>query len=291
MTGTEVINHDIEDKDVANYAEQKWSVSREDETEVVPTAKQKHLKQGPKNKQKSTFHRKKEGKREDTGEECTSSQSTLPDVPIQRSSRDLSQKQSEKILSSTNSREQYPKNENQEVKSSLSDQTQASLQNVAGNPSSRSRNRRRRNKQSKMERNLKDSDNKCAQGISSSERLAVGFNPTPKEGHLGDDGNEKDCKLYEPKLILVTGMRDTTSQDALSNYMELMASDDVEKVTFLGKGRAVVDLRNDPGIVAQIEIFAYIFSNTMWKENIFFDQRISFSSHLNLSSLISTLVI
>ena len=64
-------------------------------------------------------------------------------------------------------------------------------------------------------------------------------------------GNQEDpspMRLFEANGILVSGLSEKTTTDALSNYMELMTGVDVERVTFLGQGKAVVDTSESPGI-------------------------------------------
>ena len=72
-----------------------------------------------------------------------------------------------------------------------------------------------------------------------------------RKDQMRTHGNQKDpspMQLFEAKGILVSGLSEKTTTDALSNYMELMTGVDVERVTFLGQGKAVVDTSESPGI-------------------------------------------
>ena len=58
--------------------------------------------------------------------------------------------------------------------------------------------------------------------------------------------------LHDSKSVLVTGLSEKSTTDALWNYMELMTGEDVVKVTFLGQGRAVVDTSGPPGNISHV---------------------------------------
>ena len=76
-----------------------------------------------------------------------------------------------------------------------------------------------------------------------------------KQDQTRTAGDQRDLTTsisYETKGILVTGLSEKSTNDALSNYMELMTGEDVERVTFLGKGRAVVDTSGLPGKISRV---------------------------------------
>lgn len=83
-----------------------------------------------------------------------------------------------------------------------------------------------------------------SQDWSSSEQTNP--NPTKKDDILVKVKNQNE---YEEKMLLVSGLNERTTTDALWNYLKERTGTDVERVVFLGQGKAVVDLSSTPGNV------------------------------------------
>ena len=86
-----------------------------------------------------------------------------------------------------------------------------------------------------------------AETTSTDNKNPVQEYPTSNENKIKLIGHPRQQQMFDPKIFILSGLRDTTVYNALFGYLKSMTCGDLEKLTLLGdlEGRAVAEVGKD----------------------------------------------
>ena len=86
-----------------------------------------------------------------------------------------------------------------------------------------------------------------AETTSTDNKNPVQEYPTSNENKLKFVGHPRQKQMFDPKIFILSGLRDATAYNALFGYLKSMTCGDLEKLTLLGdlEGRAIAEVGKD----------------------------------------------